>query len=120
MDNKFEVLRDDFREEGFNLNTNAADKHVPHIERQIKLVKERVRITWNLLPYKNSPNRMIYRMLENTVFWLKALPINSSMSSTISPRTLMTGITIDFRKHYKIEFGAYAKAHEKTFAYNST
>ena len=61
---------------------------------------------------------MIYRMLENTVFWLNALPINSSMSSTISPRTLMTGITIDFRKHYKIEFGAYAKAHKKTFTQN--
>ena len=32
----------------------------------------------------------------------------------------MTGTTIDFKKHCKIEFGAYAKAHDKTFPRNST
>ena len=29
MDNEFEVLQDDLREEGLTLNTNAADEHVP-------------------------------------------------------------------------------------------
>ena len=51
---------------------------------------------------------MIYRMIEKSVFWLNALPINGGMSSTISPRTLMIGTTIDFSKHCEIEFGAYA------------
>ena len=32
----------------------------------------------------------------------------------------MTGTTIDFKKHRKIEFGAYAESHEKTFPRNST
>ena len=32
----------------------------------------------------------------------------------------MTGITIDFNKHYKIEFGAYAEATKKTFPQKST
>ena len=35
------------------------------------------------------------------------------MSCTISPRTLMIGTTIDFLKHFKIEFGSYAEAHKK-------
>ena len=39
MDNKFEVLRDDLREEVLTLNTTAADEHVPQIERQIKVLK---------------------------------------------------------------------------------
>ena len=63
---------------------------------------------------------MIFRMVESAFFWLNALPVNSGMSCTISLRTLMTGTTIEFNKHCKIEFGAYTKAHEKTFPRNST
>ena len=120
MDNEFEVLRHTLQDEGITLNTASADEHVPQIERHIKVVKERVCSTWNSLPYKKSSYRMISRMVENTFFWLKALAKNSGTSSTISPQTLMTGTTIDFSKHYKIEFGAYAEAQKRTFLRNST
>ena len=63
---------------------------------------------------------MISNMLENAVFWLNTLTVNSGMFCMISTRTLMTGITIDFNKHYKIEFGAYDEANEKTFPRKST
>ena len=62
---------------------------------------------------------MISRMVGNAVFWLNALPVNSGMFCTISPQTLMTGTTIDFKKYWKIEFGPYAEAHKKTFPHNS-
>ena len=120
MENEFEVLGDDFREEEFNLNTTAANKHIPQIERQIKAVKEQFHSTWNSLPYQKFPNRIISRMLENTVFWINALPINSGMSYTISPQTLMTWTTINFNKQCKIEFGIYAEAHQKNSPQNST
>ena len=84
MDNEFELLRDNLREEVFNLNTTAADEHAPQIETQFKVVKEQVCITWNSLPYKYFPNRMISRMVENSVFSLNMLRINSGMSSIIS------------------------------------
>ena len=48
------MLRNDLEDEGLTLNTTAADEHVPQIKRQIKVVKERVHSTWNLLPYKES------------------------------------------------------------------
>ena len=63
---------------------------------------------------------MISRMVENAVFGINALPVNSGTFCTISPRTLMTGTTIYFNKNYKIEFGAYNEAHGKTFPRNST
>ena len=59
-------------------------------------------------------------MVENTILRLNALPVKSGTSSTISPQTLMTGTTIGFKKHCKIQFSAYAEAHEKTFPYNFT
>ena len=50
MDNEFEVLQDVLRDEEITLNTTSSNEHIPLIERQIKMVKERVRITWNSLP----------------------------------------------------------------------
>ena len=109
MDNKFEVLWDYPRDKGLTLNTFHLKK-LPQIERQIKVVRERFCSTWYSLPYQKHPNRMIYRMVENTVFWINALPTNREMSCTIPPWTLMTETTIYFAKHCKIQFGAYAKS----------
>ena len=77
MDNEFEVIRPDMGKLQIKLNTTSSGEHVPEIERQIQVVKERVRATWNSLPLKNFPNRMIEQMVENAVFWLNALPVKS-------------------------------------------
>ena len=114
-DNKFEVLRDALKDEGITLNTTGDNEQVPHIERQIKVVKELVRSTQNSLPYKKSPNRMISCMVGNAVFWINAIPVNSGTLCTISLQTLMTGTTIYFKKHCKINFGAYTEAHKTNF-----
>ena len=120
MDNGFEILHDALRYKWLTLITTADDEHVPKIKRQTKVVKEQVRITWNLLPYQKPPNIMIYRIVENAVFWLNTLPVNSRMSFTVFPWTLMKGTTIDFKKQCKTEFGAYAEAHKNIFPCNST
>ena len=109
----FEVLHDALRDKVITLNTTAANEHVPTTDKQIKMVKERVRSTWNLLPYKKCSNRMISIMVENAVLCINGLPVNSGMSYMISLQTHMTGTIIDFKKHCKIEFNAYAEAHEK-------
>jgi hypothetical protein len=57
MDREFECLCDDIR--GFTLNTTAASKHVPGIERQISVIKERAREIRSTLPFDKIPNRMI-------------------------------------------------------------
>ena len=64
---------------------------------------------------KKSLNRMISRMVENVFFWITVVPVISGMSCTIYLRTLMTGTTIDSKKHCKIEFGAYAEAYVKPY-----
>ena len=101
-DNKFKVLRDTLGDKGLTLNTTAANEHVPQIERQIKVVMEQVCSTWKSLPYHKLPNRIISCIVENALFWINALPVNIRMSCTISPRTLLMGTTIDFKKHCRI------------------
>ena len=50
MDNEFEVLRNTLQDEGLTLNTTTANEHVPQLEIQIKVVKERICSTCNWLP----------------------------------------------------------------------
>ena len=63
MDYEFEVLHKDFQYEGLALNNTAADENVPQIERQIKVLKERLHSTWNLLPSQKFPVIMISCMV---------------------------------------------------------
>ena len=37
----------------------------------------------------------------------------------LSPEAIVTGLTIDYNKHYKLEFGAYVQTHEENAPRNS-
>eukprot|EP00957_Ditylum_brightwellii_P126491 9641993-Ditylum_brightwellii.AAC.1 len=50
-DTEFEALRPHFP----MINTSAADEHVPNVERCIRMVKERTRARYSLLPFKYVP-----------------------------------------------------------------
>jgi hypothetical protein len=96
---------------GVNLNTTYVSEHVPDIERQIRLIKERARALRSTLPFKIIPGRMI-EMLANVVLWINVFPPSNEVSASYSPCTIMTGTALDFNKHCQIPFGAYAEVHE--------
>jgi len=52
-------------------------------------------------------------MVYNTVFWLNMFPHKDGVHATISPRTLVTGLSIDYNKHCKLPFGTYVQVHEE-------
>jgi hypothetical protein len=110
MDREFECLRDDIPE--LNLNTTSASEHVPDIERQIRVIKERMRAIKSTLPFKRLPARIVIDMMQYAVLWLNGFPPLSGIYQTFSPRTIMTGTTLDFKKHCRVPFGAYVEAHE--------
>jgi hypothetical protein len=111
MDQKFEFLRLELLGHVVNLNTTTASKHVPDIERHIRLIKERARALRSTLPFKLIPDRMIIEMMAHVVLWLNAFQPANGVSTTYSPRTIMTGTALDFEKHCQIPFGAYAEVH---------
>jgi hypothetical protein len=112
MDREFECLRLELLSHGLNLNITAASEHVPDIERQIWLIKERAHALRSTLPFKIIPGRMIIEMLANVVLWINSIPPSSGVSTSYSPRTIMTGTALDLNKHCQIPFGAYAEVHE--------
>jgi hypothetical protein len=93
MDNEFECMRGDLANLGVGLNTTAQDEHS--------------------LPYRKMPMQMIAEMVYASVFWLNCFPSSNGVSTSISPRTIVTGQTVDYGKHCRLEFGSYVQTHEQ-------
>jgi predicted component of type VI protein secretion system len=113
MDGEFEPMRRNLADLGIALNEAARDEHVGDIEQFIQTVKERMRAIYNTLPFNNMPVRIIIEMAKHAmIYWLDAFPHPNGVSDTLSPRTIITGQTIDFNRHCKYEFGQYVQTHE--------
>ena len=108
-DPEFEPIRGTFPQ----LNCCAADEHVPDIERYIRTVKDPVRSTYRMLPFKRVPRLVLIHLVKNTIFWLNALPASDGVSSVHSPRYLLTGRELEYPLHVRLEFGEYVQTHEK-------
>jgi hypothetical protein len=113
MDGEFEHMRGDIAELGVVLNEAARDEHVGEAERCISTVKERMRATYNMLPFHRMPPRMIIEMAKSSAFWLNAFPHINGVSQTMSPRAIISGQAVDFNRHCKYEFGQYVQTHEQ-------
>lgn len=113
MDGQFEPMRSDILDMKINLNIVSANKHVPEIERYIRTTKERTQCVYNTLPFTKMPGGLVAEMVVFSNFWLNSFPHPDGISDPISPRTIMTGIKLDFAKHCKLKFGSYVQTHEE-------
>ena len=57
-DNEFIVLKEDLENIGIHLNIAAKEEHVPEVEKQIRVFKERGRAIIQTLPYRKIPKKM--------------------------------------------------------------
>ena len=113
MDGQFEPIRGDLSSLGITLNTVANDEHVPEVERHIRTLKERTRATYNMLPFKQMPSRLIIEMVYAANLWLNMFPHANGISQTMSPRAIVTGHRIEYATHCQLEFGEYVQTHEE-------
>ena len=108
-DPEFEPVRTTFPQ----LNCCAADEHAPDIEQYIRTVKDCVRSTYRMLPFKYVPQLILIHLVINAVFWLNALPAWDGVSSIHSLRYLLTGRELEYPLHVRLEFGEYVQTHEQ-------
>jgi hypothetical protein len=111
-DGEFEPLRESIHELGGQLNVTSNDEHVGDVERYIRTVKEQARASFHSTPFKKLPIIMIQHLVGGSVFWLNAFPSDGGITG-MSPRAIMTGKTLDYTKHCRLMFGAYAQVHEE-------
>jgi hypothetical protein len=93
-------------------NIIGCTEHVPEAERRIRTIKERARSTIATLPFKYIPRQMMVELIYGCIFWLNSFPAADGVSTTISPRTIMTGLRIDYHKHCQF-FCEYIQTHEQ-------
>ena len=119
MDGEFVPLRDHLLNMNIVLNTTLESEHVPKVERQIRVIKERTGACRHSPPFKSIPELMVVAMIKTSVMWINAFPPKGGVSPTVSPCNLPTEAKLDFKKHCKLQFGSFVQTHEENDPKNS-
>ena len=75
------------------------------------MVKERVRSTISILPYKLLPKFVIIELMHFCIMWMNSFPVKSGISEKWSPREIVSRHKLDAKMHCKVPFGAYCEVH---------
>jgi hypothetical protein len=120
-DGEFEPLKTliDTMPGGPVVNLASANEHVPEIERRIRVVKERCRATRHSLPFQRLPKLLTIHIVFHAVKLLNYFPTKGGISDTLSPKTIMSGETLDYKKHLRLPIGSYCQVHEEDTPRNS-
>ena len=104
---------------GPQMNLASADEHVPEVERRIWVVKERARDIQHNLPFHRIPKILLINMVLLAVEMLTYFPTKAGISKTLSPRAILTGESLDYKKHLSLQFGQYCQVHQENAPTNS-
>jgi hypothetical protein len=95
------------------VNLASANEHLPEIECRIQVVKERCQATRHSLLFERIPKIMTVHIVLNVVKLMNFFPTKGGVSETLSPKTIMSGETLDYKKHLSLQIGKYYQVHEK-------
>jgi len=101
------------------VNLTSQGEHVPEIERRICVVKERVRALRHSLPFQKIPKIMITNLVLHVTKQLTFFSTKAGVIQTMSPRMIMLGESLDYKKHLSLQFGEYCQVHEQDEPRNS-
>ncbi len=76
------------------------------------MVKERARAVQHSVPFTAFPVKMVTHMVFFVVKHLNYFPANSGISTQFSPKTIMSGQTLNY-KQCSLPFGTYCQVHEE-------
>jgi hypothetical protein len=104
---------------GPRVNLASAKKHVPEFERRISVVKERSRSIRHSLPCNKIPKILIIYIVLHAVKLLNHFPAKGGILDTTSPKTIMSGETLHYKKHLSLQSGQCCQVHEEDAPRNS-
>ena len=104
-------LRQELNEMGIVVNPSGAGSHAPRIETAIRVIKERVRGHISVLPFRLNMSLLVW-LVYYCVSRINLVP-TSSLSMRVSPKELLTGRRVDFKKELSLSFGDYVEVIDK-------
>jgi hypothetical protein len=119
-DNKFGTLKEKLmNKEEVDLNLGAPKHYIPEVERNILIIKGRLRSVLTSMPYDYLPLNFKTELVLACVVTLNMIPRQASVSPAHSPWGLITGRSIDYNKHFRLAPGAYCLVHEENAPTNT-
>eukprot|EP00957_Ditylum_brightwellii_P023206 1751211-Ditylum_brightwellii.AAC.1 len=73
------------------------------------MIKERVQSVYCTLPYVALPNLMIEEPINVCFMWFNTFPPKSGVSTTLSPRAIITGTILNIKNQCCIPFEVYTQ-----------
>ena len=101
------------------MNYTNASNQVPEVEQNNGTIKERIRATFQRLPYKAIPRIMIQYLAMVSSMQLNFFPAKGGVSTYYSPRMIMDQMNLDYTKHCATPFGAYVQANHESNPHNT-
>ena len=87
------------------INLASDNEHVPEIERKIRVVKERCCAARHGLPFQIILKLLTIHIVFQTVKLLNLFPTKGIISDTLSPKIIMSGDILDYKKHLSLQIG---------------
>ncbi len=78
------------------LNLASANKHVPEIERKIRVIKEWVQAIIYSIPFNSLPAWMLVHAVLFVAKQLNLFPVKGGLSSKLSPKQIMLGKVVHY------------------------
>ncbi|KAL7577196.1 hypothetical protein ACA910_003530 [Epithemia clementina (nom. ined.)] len=111
VDNEFRSLRDNLKHlENIEIKLANAQEHEPEAERNIRVLKERVRATFHRLPFTKITKIMTQILVMECTKQLNFFPPKDSVSTQYSPRMILHHEPLDYQRHCATPFGTYVRA----------
>lgn len=85
-----------------NINVVSKGKHVPSIERFIRVVKERCRCCHVMLPFKDVPRIMVAHLMKTVMLYINSFVWKKGALKLLSPLSIVEGIRLDYCKHFHV------------------
>jgi hypothetical protein len=101
------------------VNLASPNEHVPEIERQIRVVKECSQAAHHRLPFQHIPKLLMIHIVLNAIKMLNFFPTKGGISNTLSPKTIISGETLNYKKHLSFQVAQYCQVHEEDTPCNS-
>ena len=97
---------------GPRINITIANEHIPEIELRIRVVKERTRAFRHSLPFNKISKLITIYIVFKIVRMIKYFPVKVVVSAILSPKTIMSGETLYYKRHLGLNIGQYFQVHE--------
>ena len=114
-DNGFKAIMETVKDElKTDINYSNPQDHEPRIERNNRTIKNQTRVGLHGATFKRIPKIMITELVMGSTEKFNMFPAKAGVSDHYSPETIVSGETLNYKKHCSFEFGECVQAHNYT------